>query len=41
MLGHRIATEETVVPGFIWVGGDDIPSDVGILAEVVVVPGFV
>jgi hypothetical protein len=34
VLGHRITAEASVAPGFVWVSRNDIPTDVGILAEV-------
>ena len=34
VLGHRITAEASVAPGFVWVGRDSVPSDVGILVEV-------
>ena len=41
MLGHRIHAEPIIVPGFVGIGRNNIPRDVGIPTEVTIVPGFV
>ena len=41
MLGHEICTKDIVTPRQVWVGGNDFPGDVGILAEEVISPRFV